>query len=170
MRRDLLFVAERLANLLDENRLNILTKLHGIRRAEEADAIGKLFTANLRRENESTLGRAVLESVMLHTASRSNAAQALREAATTYKVDTAVIAANVRQEFAAKDKIKASKAPSSKPPTKTQAKSEKSAAAYRHLTRGSNNCPAFSSICLPVFSPLCMTSAGRQKRRGWPNR
>jgi ParB family chromosome partitioning protein len=65
MRRDLLFVAERLANLLDENRLNILTKLHGIRRAEEADAIGKRFTANLRRENESTLGRAVLESVML---------------------------------------------------------------------------------------------------------
>ena len=40
MKRDLLFVAERLVNLLDENRAAILAKQHGIKKAKDNDSIG----------------------------------------------------------------------------------------------------------------------------------
>jgi ParB/RepB/Spo0J family partition protein len=109
MKRDLLFVAERLANLLDENRCAILAKQHGIKKAKDNDSIDKLFAAFLRHADEGTLGRAVIEAVILITASRGNAAQVLRDAATAYKVDTDAIAAKVKQEFAAKKKREASK-------------------------------------------------------------
>lgn len=42
---DLLFVAERLASMLDENRLTVLTGQHGIKKAKDSDSIGKLFPA-----------------------------------------------------------------------------------------------------------------------------
>jgi ParB family transcriptional regulator, chromosome partitioning protein len=44
MKRDLLFVAERLASLLDENRLVIVAKQYGIRKAKDSDSLGKLFS------------------------------------------------------------------------------------------------------------------------------
>ncbi len=127
MKRDLLFVAERLANLLDQNRLAILARQHGIKRAKEGDASDKLFAAFLRHADEGMLGRAVVQSVILLTASRGNAAQTLRDAATAYKVDTDAIAAAVKQEFEAKAKA-AKKAPA-KPPAKTPSKAAKKAAA-----------------------------------------
>jgi ParB family chromosome partitioning protein len=111
MKRDLLFVAERLANLLDESRCAILAKQHGIKKAKDNDSIGKLFVAFLRRADESTLGRAVVEAVILLTASRGNASQVLREAASVYKVDTESIAVKVTQELAAKERAKQTKKP-----------------------------------------------------------
>ncbi len=39
MKRDLLFVAERLANLLDENRCAILAKQHGIKKTKENESV-----------------------------------------------------------------------------------------------------------------------------------
>jgi ParB family chromosome partitioning protein len=120
MKRDLLFVAERLANLLDENRLVLVARQHGIKKAKEGDSIGKLLGAYLRRADESTLGRALVESVILLTASRGNASQVLRDAATAYKVDTDAIAAKVKQEFAAKEKAKTAKKATPKPPAKAQ--------------------------------------------------
>ncbi len=129
MKRDLLFVSERLANLLDENRAAILARQHGIKKAKENESIGKLFTAFLRRTDESTLGRAVVEAVILLTASRGNAAHVLREAAEVYKVDVAAITATVKQEFAAKEKAKAAKKAVPKPPAKAQPKTAKKAAA-----------------------------------------
>lgn len=129
MKRDLLFVAERLVNLLDENRAVILARQHGIKKAKENESIGKLFTAFLRRADESTMGRAVVEAVVLLTASRGNAAQALRDAATAYKVDTDAIAARVKQEFTAKEKAKAEKKASPKLPAKAASKPVKKAAA-----------------------------------------
>jgi ParB family chromosome partitioning protein len=129
MKRDFLFVAERLANLLDENRLAVLAKEHGIRKVKDGDSIGKLFAAFLRRADENVLGCVVVQSVILLAASRGNASQALRDAATAYKVDTDAIAAKVKQEFAARDKAKTGKTPSSKEVKKTQAKSNKKAAA-----------------------------------------
>ncbi len=122
IKRDLLFVAERLADLLDENRITVLARQYGIKRAKESDAIGKLFAAYLRRADESTLGRTVVESVILLTASRGNASQALRDAATAYKVDTDAIAVSVKQEFTAKQKDKAGKKAAPKPSVKKQAK------------------------------------------------
>ena len=121
MKRDLLFVAERLANLLDENRATILAKQHGIKKTKENESVGKLFTAFLRRADESTLGRAVVESVLLLTASRGNASHVLRDAAEFFKVDVAAITAQVKQEFAAKEKAKAAKKTAPKPPVKIDA-------------------------------------------------
>lgn len=129
MKRDLLFVAERLAELLDENRLAILARQHGIRQKRDDGGAAKTFAAFLRRADESTLGRAVVEGVILLTASRGNASHALRDAATAYKVDTDAIAAKVKQEFAAKEKAKTATKPASKVPVKAQPKTAKKAAA-----------------------------------------
>ncbi|MGB6686308.1 MAG: ParB/RepB/Spo0J family partition protein [Terracidiphilus sp.] len=115
MKRDLLFLAERLANLLDENRLAILAKQHGIKKAAVGDSIGKLFQAYLRRAEESTLGRAVIQSVVLLAASRGNAPQVLHDAATAYSVDRDAISAQVKREFVAKEKGHAAKKPAPKP-------------------------------------------------------
>ncbi|HTU43904.1 MAG TPA: ParB/RepB/Spo0J family partition protein [Bryobacteraceae bacterium] len=129
MKRDLLFVAERLANLLDENRFAILARQHGIRQKRDDGNVAKTFAAFLRRADESTLGRAVVESAILLAASRGNATQALRDAATAYKVDTDAIAAKVKQEFAARDKAKAEKKPLAKSPGRQPKAAKKSAAA-----------------------------------------
>jgi len=91
--------------------------------------VAKTFAAFLRRADESTLGRTVVESVILLTASRGNASHVLRDAATAYKVDTDAIAARVKQEFAAKEKARATKKPEAKPPAKSQSKPAKKKAA-----------------------------------------
>jgi ParB family chromosome partitioning protein len=109
VKRDLLFVAERMVNLLDENRAAILAKQHGIKKAKENESIGKLFLAFLRRADETTLSAIVVKLAVLLAASRGNASQALRDAATAYKVDTEAIAAKVKQEFTEKEKAKAGK-------------------------------------------------------------
>jgi len=129
MKRDLLFIVERLASLLEEPRLQTLARQHGVREKRDDGGIAKTFAAYLRRADENTLGRALVESAILLAASRGNASQVLREAATAYKVDTDAIAAKVRQEFAAKDKAKAAKPPASKQPAKAQDKAAKRAAA-----------------------------------------
>jgi ParB family chromosome partitioning protein len=133
MKRDLFFVAERLATLLDENRLAIVARQHGIKKGKDSDFIQKLFAAFLRRTEEGVLGGIVVELVILLAASRNNAAQVLRDAAAVYKVDTEAITAKVRQEFAAKEKAKTAKPTGKKtalkPPAKAQSKPAKKAAA-----------------------------------------
>jgi ParB family chromosome partitioning protein len=106
MKRDLLFVVERLATLLDENRLAVVAKQHGIKKAKDSDSIAKLFAAYLRRAEESALGRALVELTILHAATRQNAAMVLRDAATLYRVDTDAITLKVKQEFAVKAKAR----------------------------------------------------------------
>lgn len=59
----------------------------------------------------SSLGRgyaftSLVEATILLAAARTNPAVVLREAASTYKVDTDAIALKVKQEFAAKAKAK----------------------------------------------------------------
>ena len=129
MKRDLLFVVERMVNLLDENRAAILARQHGIKKIKENESIGKLFVAFLRRADESTLGRAVVEAVVLLTASRGNASHVLRDAAEFYKVDVAAITAQVKQEFAAKEKARTTTKPAPKAPIKAPPKTAKKAAA-----------------------------------------
>jgi ParB family chromosome partitioning protein len=129
MKRDLLFVTERMVNLLDENRAAILAKQHGIKKTKENESVGKLFTVFLRRADESTLGRAVVEAVVLLTASRGNASHVLREAAESYKVDVAAITATVKQEVVAKEKARTAKKATPKQPAKASAKTAKRAAA-----------------------------------------
>jgi hypothetical protein len=87
MKRDLLFVAERLASLLDESRLSIVARRYGIKKAKDTDSLGKLFTAYLRRAEESVLGSVLIETTILYMSTRHNPAQVLNEAAAAYKVD-----------------------------------------------------------------------------------
>jgi len=123
MKRDLLFVAERLTTMLNENHLAALARQHGIKPAKEGDSIAKLFAAYLRRVEESKLGSMMVELSIVLAAARGNSATVLRDAAAVYKVDTDAIALKVKQEFAAKEKAK--KAP--KPAAKVAAKVKKAA-------------------------------------------
>jgi ParB family chromosome partitioning protein len=111
MKRDLLFVTERFAAVLDERRLAIIFRLHGIGKATGAgDAPAKLLASFLRKADESTLGRVLVAITILQSAHSSNeSAKALREAAEFYKVDVAAITAKVKQEFTAKEKAQATR-------------------------------------------------------------
>jgi ParB family chromosome partitioning protein len=106
MKRDLLFILERLTGLLDENRLAVLARQHGIRQKRDDGGAAKTFAAFVRRTEEGTLSRLIVEATILLAASRSNATTVLRDAATAYKVDTDAIALKVKQEFAVKEKAK----------------------------------------------------------------
>jgi len=124
MKRDLLFVAERLAFLLDENRLSIVARRYGIKKAKDNDSIEKLFAAYLRRTEESVLGSVLVELTILHAASRQNAAQVLRDAAAVYKVNTDAITLKVKQEFATKEKTPAAKKSVAEAPSKAMKKTK----------------------------------------------
>jgi hypothetical protein len=78
----------------------------------------KTFTAFVRRADEGTLSRLVVEASILLAASRGNPTVILKEAAATYKVDTDAITTKVRQEFAAKEKAKKATQPAVKNATK----------------------------------------------------
>jgi ParB family chromosome partitioning protein len=124
MKRDLLFVVERLASLLDENRVAIVARQRGIKKAKDSDSIAKLFAAYLRRAEESALGGLLVEITILHAATRQNTAQVLRDAATAYKVDTDAIALKVKQEFTTKEKMSAAKKDVAKVPAKPAKKAK----------------------------------------------
>ncbi len=81
MKRDLLFVVERLASLLDENRLAIVARQHGSRKAKDSDSIAKLFASYLHRAEEGVLGGLLVEITILLSAVRQNGMQVLRDAA-----------------------------------------------------------------------------------------
>ena len=66
----------------------------------------KLFTEFLRRADEGTLSRLLVEVSVVQASGRSNRGNALRDATAAYKVDTDAIATKVKQEFAAKEKTK----------------------------------------------------------------
>jgi len=128
MKRDLLFVTERLAAMVDERRLEIVAKHRGIRREKDSESIGKLFGAYLRRAEESALGSVLVELTILLTAAKQQTVQVLKDAAAVYKVDTEAISAKVKQEFAAKDQVKTAKKGVPKPPAKSLPKSAKTRA------------------------------------------
>ena len=106
LKRDLLFVIEKLVSLMEEQRLEMLARQHGIRQKRDDGGIGKTLAAYIRRADEGTLSRLLVETSILLAASRSNPATILRDAASMYKVDTDAITLKVKQEFAAKEKAK----------------------------------------------------------------
>ncbi len=106
MKRDLLFILEKLVSLMEEQRLEALARQHGIRQKRDDGGIGKTLAAYIRRADEGTLSRLLVETAILLAASRTNAAAVLRDAASAYKVDTDAITLKVKQEFAAKAKTK----------------------------------------------------------------
>jgi ParB family chromosome partitioning protein len=124
MKRDLLFIAERLVSLMDENRLVAVARHHDIKKTKDTDFIGKMFVAYLRRTDENVLGSVLVQLSLVLAASRPNGGNLLREAAGLYKVDADAIALKVKQEFAAKEKAKAAK---KQPAKATPAKAKKAA-------------------------------------------
>ena len=91
-----------------------MARQHGIRQKRDDGGIGKTLAAFVRRADEGTLSRLMVEASILLAASRSNPTTVLRDAASTYKVDTEAIAAKVKQEFAAKDRAKKTALPAAK--------------------------------------------------------
>jgi ParB family chromosome partitioning protein len=118
MKRDLLFIVEKLVSLMDENRVEMLARQHGIRQKRDDGGIAKTLGAFLRRADEGTLSRLLVESSILLAATRGNPSAVLKDAATAYKVDTDAIATKVKQEFTAKEKARKTPQPAKKSATK----------------------------------------------------
>ncbi len=118
LKRDLLFILEKLVGVMDENRVEMLARQHGIRQKRDDGGAGKTLAAFLRRADEGTLSRLLVESSILLAASRGNPTNVLKDAASAYKVDTDAIAAKVKQEFTAKEKARKTAQPASKAPKK----------------------------------------------------
>jgi ParB family chromosome partitioning protein len=114
LKRDLLFILEKLVSVMDESRVEMLARQHGIRQKRDDGGVGKTLTAFIRRADEGTLSRLMVEASILLASSRGNPTVILKEAATAYKVDTEAIATNVKQEFAAKEKVKKVPTPATK--------------------------------------------------------
>jgi hypothetical protein len=76
------------AVLLDERRLSVLIRQHGIGKLKDDVAAAKLLAAFLPKAEESKLGRILVEtSILLSMHNQTDAAKILRDAAHTYKVD-----------------------------------------------------------------------------------
>lgn len=108
MKRDLLFILEKLVALMDERRIETLARQHGIRQKRDDGGLARMFGSFLHRADEGTLSRLMVETAILLAASRTNPATVLRDAASTYKVNTDAITLKVKQEFAAKEKARKS--------------------------------------------------------------
>ena len=65
MKRDLLFILEKLVSVMDENRVEMLARQHGIRQKRDDGGIGKTLTAFVRRADEGTLSRLLVEASIL---------------------------------------------------------------------------------------------------------
>ena len=110
MKRDLLFIAERVMPMLDERRLEVIARNRGIKKAKDSNLISKLLSAYIRRAEEGELGRLLVEMVILNAGRmQSTAGNVLKEAAQHYKVDTDAIALKVKQEFADRKRSQAAK-------------------------------------------------------------
>jgi ParB family chromosome partitioning protein len=99
MKRDLIFIVEKLVSVIDETQVEILARQHGLRQ---------------KRDDGGMLSRLLMESSILLAALRGNPASILKDAASAYKVDSDAIAAKVRQEFAAKEKAKKTPQPATR--------------------------------------------------------
>ncbi len=108
MKRDLLFVAEHLLPLLDDQRRTTIARRRGIK-GRDGESTDKSLFAVVRKADESTLGGLLIEIAILLSRSATDAGKALNTGAQLYKVDTEAITLKVKQEFAAKEKAKAGK-------------------------------------------------------------
>ena len=116
--------------MLDERRIAILVRQHGIGKPKEGEAPGKLLAAFLPKTEESKLGRILIETVILLSMhDRTDAARILRDAAQVYKVDVEAIAGKVKQEFAAKEKPKTGSNQGQKSTAKPQSKAPRKSVA-----------------------------------------
>jgi ParB family chromosome partitioning protein len=120
MKRDLLFIAEQLLPLLDEKRAQMAARNRGIK-AKEGEPAAKLLTAFIRKADEGTIGKLIVETVILLTArTQAEGGKTLRAAAQVYGIDTDAVALKVKQGFAAREKAKKASKPEPKPALKAK--------------------------------------------------
>ena len=118
MKRDLLFVVEQMLSLLDEKRQEMVARNRGIK-AGEGGSAAKLLNAFLRTADESTIGRLIVESVILLSArTEPDRGKTLRAAAQLYSVDVDAVALKAKRDFAAKEKARKAIKPEAKPAPK----------------------------------------------------
>jgi ParB family chromosome partitioning protein len=115
MKRDLLFIVEQLLALLDELRLGTVARNRCIK-AKESESTAKLLAAFVRKADEGTIGKLIVEAVILLSAgTNKDGGKTLRAAAHVYDVDPDAIALKVKQEFATKSQTEAAKKAGSRP-------------------------------------------------------
>jgi ParB family transcriptional regulator, chromosome partitioning protein len=120
MKRDLVFIAEQLLPLMDEKRIELAARNRSIK-AKDGESVAKLLTAYIRKADESTIAKLIIEVVILLSArSQSDGGTVLRAAAQVYGVDTDAVALKVKQEFTAKEKAKRATKEESKPAAKAK--------------------------------------------------
>jgi ParB family chromosome partitioning protein len=106
MKRDLLFIAEQLLPLLDEKRLEMVARNRNIK-TKDCEYIAKLLTAFIRKADEGTVSKLIIESViLLSTRTQADGGKTLRAAAQVYGVSTDAVALKVKREFDAKEKAR----------------------------------------------------------------
>jgi ParB family chromosome partitioning protein len=104
MKRDLVFIAEQMLPLLDQKWLEMVARNRSIK-AKEGEFIAKLLTAFVRKSDEGTLGKLIIEAViLLSTRMQTDSGKTLSTAAKVYGVDVDTVALNVKREFVAKEK------------------------------------------------------------------
>jgi ParB family chromosome partitioning protein len=78
-----------------------------IRTPHQGESTAKLLSAFLRKAEEGVIGKLIVETVILLSASKqADGGKILRTAAQAYKVDTDAIALKVKHEFTAKEKAR----------------------------------------------------------------
>jgi len=81
-------------------------------KAKDGESVAKLLTALVRKADENTFGKLIIEAAILLSArSQSDGSKDLRAAAIAYGIDTDAVAFKVKQEFAAKRKRESSLSP-----------------------------------------------------------
>ena len=121
MKRELLFIATTIVNKLDQPRLEVVAKLHHLGPSKEDDPLTKTVLGYLRGIPEGTLGRLIVEmTILLRISSGQDSNRVLAEAAKEYNLNVETIAATVKKEFADREKTRAAKKTTAKPPAKKQ--------------------------------------------------
>jgi ParB family chromosome partitioning protein len=76
-------------------------------KVKDGESVGKLLTAFARKGDEGTVGKLIVETVILLSArNTADGGKVLRAAAQVYGVNPDSVALEVKQEFAAKEKAK----------------------------------------------------------------
>ena len=110
-------------SLLDEKRLEMVARNRNIK-AKDGESLSKLLTAFVRKADEGTAGKLIIETViLLSVRSQPDGGKVLRTAAQAYRVDTDAVAVKVKQEFAVNEKARKA----AKPELKTSAKANRAA-------------------------------------------
>ena len=104
--------------MLDEKRLEMVARNRSAK-AKEGESVAKLLTAFVRKADEGTIGKLVIEAViMLSARSQSDGGKVLRAAAQAYGIDTDAVPLKVKQDFAVKEKARSAAKIEPKPAAK----------------------------------------------------